>query len=132
MSDISDLLDQFHEEGIVPEDEKPIPYLGWWWREIDYAAISYHQRKLWVDAAKKWGYPMSYVSDTEGLREDIISFLEEHLESGKNPDNKEFQRLLFDYSSKKFKSLSREEYYMAEWDDEVNLLSVELDELQED
>lgn len=132
MRDISEVLDLFHEEGIVHEDDKPIPYLGWWWREIEHAVISYYQRKLWVNAARKWGYPSSSVKSNQRLKKDTLDFLKRHLKKKKHPHNDEFQKLLFEHCDKEFTSFSRDSFYKAEWDEDsssVELTSVDRSEI---
>jgi hypothetical protein len=92
---IRDLFDQLHDEGIVPEDQKPLPYLGWWLKEpwLDSTRISYYRGKFWIDTKKKWPYPKSQI-DTELLVEKCRELLEESLEDGRPPNRRKFQEFL--------------------------------------
>jgi len=50
---------------IVDLDDKPIPYLGWAWRDISPShpklTLSKTEGHWWIDEATKWDYPIKEV-----------------------------------------------------------------------
>lgn len=52
-------------------DEKLVPYLGWWWREIgpDYPSIrmSWLEGHWWIDECGKWAYPSKTIGEEEAI-----------------------------------------------------------------
>lgn len=120
---IKELIDEIHNRGIVPETTKPVNYLGWYWREIEYATISYHDGKLWINAAKKWGYPFYKPDEIEPIREKIKELLVESLEDERPPNRKEFQRFLAGQVDDRFSRCDYDSgekiYYELEFDDDT-------------
>jgi len=102
---LPDLVEKASERNIEDEHGKPLPYLGWFWRDIStFSEISWHDGQYWINAAKKWDYPGNRIADNEEdlqeFREEIKEVLEKIIEQGGilKEDKLEAQRILADWA----------------------------------
>ena len=83
--DLAKKLNKLMED--IVETEKPIPYLGWWWRDIEDAdrlpmSLPPMHDFYWLDNAGKWDYPGRYLDadDSRRVLEAMIKVAEAHIE----------------------------------------------------
>lgn len=54
------------------DDNKLVPYLGWFWRDLDEdnQLLSLTSGEVWIDPANKWDYPYTRMTkgDTKKLK----------------------------------------------------------------
>lgn len=66
---IAGASDAHDKEETVQDTGKRIPYMGWYWREIDAVnrriPIGVHDDYVAVMARNKWGYPGRWMNDEE-------------------------------------------------------------------
>lgn len=65
------LNELMNQDDITDMDPKPIPYLGWWWRdispEIPRLVLSWYEDHWWLDEARKWDYPSRFAEGEEAI-----------------------------------------------------------------
>lgn len=98
---IRELFGEIHDRGIVPAEQKPLPYLGWSLRtsSLETLKVSYTKGKFWLDPKAKWGYPSSQITTALAYGK-AIELLRESLEDGRPPNYAEFQTFLSENTGK--------------------------------
>jgi len=92
IADIANMETDF-EVDWLQSSGKALPYLGWYWRDVDYdyIVLGYTSGTVWVMQNNKWDYPSYRCSKPEC--ETIIN----HLIAIVNQPNRENLRAFYDY-----------------------------------
>jgi len=69
---LAEELNKLMKQESVLGDRKIIPYLGWYWRDIEaldsqniQLSMPEGEQFYWIDVARKWDYPSLYCSEEQ-------------------------------------------------------------------